>query len=64
MPTFAQTAGATDERGVNRGFLGSEATYAYVRDLAPLSDRARRCNFGGPKALRAVGDWLRVARPR
>ena len=60
MPTFAQIAGATDERGVNRGFLGSEATYAYVRDLqrrnliVPVVG-----NFGGPKALRAVGDWLR-----
>ncbi len=60
MPTFAQIASATDERGVNRGFLGSEVTYAVVRDLqrrnlvVPLVG-----NFAGPKALRAVGDWLR-----
>jgi len=60
MPTFAQIATATDERGANRGFLGSEATYTNVRDLqrrnliVPVVG-----NFGGPKALRAVGDWLR-----
>ncbi|MCC6245517.1 MAG: hypothetical protein IT353_21965, partial [Gemmatimonadaceae bacterium] len=30
MPTFAQVASATDERGVNRGFLGSEASYGVV----------------------------------
>jgi len=61
MPTFAQIVSATDERGVNRGYLGSEATYAVVRDLqrrnliVPVVG-----NFAGPKALRAVGDWLRI----
>lgn len=60
MPTFAQIAGATDEAGVNRGFLGSESLYAAVRDMqrrnlvVPLVG-----NFSGPKALRAVGAWLR-----
>lgn len=65
MPTFAQIAGATDQRGVNRGFLGSEANYRYVRDMqrrnlvVPVVG-----NFGGPKALRAVGDWLRARNAR
>lgn len=60
MPTFAQIASATNESGVNRGFLGSEITYGVVRDLqrrnlvVPLVG-----NFAGPKAVRAVGDWLR-----
>ncbi len=60
MPTFAQIATTTDERGVNRGFLGSEANYRVVRDMqrrnliVPVVG-----NFSGPKALRAVGDWLR-----
>jgi len=60
MPTFAQVAGATDESGHNIGFLGSEASYAVVRDLQrrnlviPIVG-----NFAGPAALRNVGDWLR-----
>ena len=60
MPTFAQVASATDERGANRGFLGSERAYGVVRDMqqrnliVPLVG-----DFAGPKALRAVGDWLR-----
>ena len=60
MPTFAQIASTTDERGVNRGFLGSEASYRVVRDMqrrnliVPVVG-----NFSGPKAVRAVGDWLR-----
>ena len=33
MPTFADIAGATDETGLNRGFLGSEASYTVVRDM-------------------------------
>ena len=61
MPTFAQIATTTDQGGVNRGFLGSEANYRAVRDLqrrnliVPVVG-----NFAGPKALRAVGDWLRT----
>ena len=60
MPTFAQVASATNEAGVNRGFLGSETSYRVVRDLqrrnlvVPVVG-----NFAGPKAVRAVGNWLR-----
>ncbi len=60
MPTFGEVAAATDETGVNRGFLGSEAAYAVVRDLqrrnliVPLVG-----NFSGPSTLRTVGSWLR-----
>ncbi len=60
MPTFADIAGATDETGLNRGFLGSEASYTVVRDMqrrnlvVPLVG-----NFSGPKALRIVGAWLK-----
>ena len=61
MPSFAQIATTTNEAGVNRGFLGSEATYGTVRDLErrnlviPVVG-----DFAGPKALRAVGAWLRA----
>lgn len=60
MPTFAQVASATDERGVNRGFLGSEASYRVVREMqqrnliVPVVG-----DFGGPKALSTVGAWIR-----
>ena len=60
MPTFADIAGATDESGLNRGFLGSDASYAIVRDMqrrnliVPLVG-----NFSGPKVLRTVGAWLK-----
>lgn len=65
MPTFGQIASTTDERGVNRGFLGSEASYRVVRDMqrrnliVPVVG-----NFAGPKAVRAVGDWLRERNAR
>lgn len=60
MPTFAQIAITTNQAGVNRGFLGSDDSYAYVREMqrrnlvVPLVG-----DFAGPKALRAVGTWLR-----
>jgi hypothetical protein len=65
MPTFGQIAGATDETGVNRGFLGSDVAYATVRDLqrrnliVPVVG-----NFSGPSALRTVGTWLREREAR
>ena len=60
MPSFAEIANATDDKGINRGFLGNEDQYSYVRDMErrnliiPLVG-----NFAGPKAVRAVGSWLR-----
>lgn len=60
MPSFGQIAITTNPAGVNRGFLGSEASYSYVRDLqrrnlvVPVVG-----DFAGPKALRAVGTWIR-----
>lgn len=60
MPSFSQIARMTDPTGRNLGFLGTEKQYQYMRDLErrnlliPLVG-----NFSGPKALRAVGAWLR-----
>ena len=60
MPTFAEIAGATDEQGRNRGFLGDESLYGYVRDLERRSLIIPVVgNFAGPKTVRAVGSWLR-----
>jgi hypothetical protein len=60
MPTYATLMVQDDGAGVNRGYLGSEATWRIVRDMeqknliVPLVG-----NFGGPKAIRAVGQYLK-----
>lgn len=65
MPAFADLARATDPQGANLGYLGSDAAYRRVRDLQrrnlviPVVG-----NFAGPRALRAVGNWLRAHEAR
>ena len=61
MPSFADLMLATDAGGLNRGFLGSEQQYAVVREMqlrnliVPVVG-----DFAGPKAVRAVGEYLRA----
>lgn len=63
MPSFADLMVATDAEGLNRGFLGSESQYDVVRQMhlrnliVPLVG-----DFAGPKAVRAVGEYLRTHR--
>jgi hypothetical protein len=59
--TFADLTGYSyDASGQPRSFLSSEENYRYVKSLheknliVPVSG-----DFGGTKALRAIGDWLR-----
>jgi hypothetical protein len=58
--TFTTVMTATDPSGVERGFLASEENYGVLRDLEgrnlliPIVG-----DFGGPKALRAVGQYLK-----
>lgn len=59
--TFADLTGYSyDATGEPRSFLSSEENYRYVKSLhernliVPVSG-----DFGGPKALRAIGEWLR-----
>jgi hypothetical protein len=60
MPTYADLMTLTDESGLPRGYLASEASFAVVKDLetrnliVPVVG-----NFGGPKAIRAVAAYLR-----
>jgi hypothetical protein len=60
MPTYADLMTLTDEGGQARGYLSSEASFAVVKDLesrnliVPVVG-----NFGGPKAIRAVADYLK-----
>lgn len=57
---FMRVMTATDPQGVQRGFLASEENYRIVRDLEmknlliPIVG-----DFGGSKALRAVGQYLK-----
>ena len=63
FPTYAQLMTATDAAGTARSYLASEVQYAAVKDL-----HARNLivpvvgDFGGPKALREVGRYLRKHR--
>jgi hypothetical protein len=61
MPSFADLMVATDADGSNRSFLGTAQLYDVVRQLhlrnliVPVVG-----DFAGPKALRAVGEFLRT----
>ena len=52
---------ATDQSGVNRGFLASEELFGVLKDLetrnliVPVVG-----DFGGPKAIRAIGSYLKA----
>jgi hypothetical protein len=59
-PTYEALQLATDEAGVNHGYLASESQFAALRAL----ERANLIlpivgNFGGPTALRAAGAYVR-----
>lgn len=57
---YGELMGLTDDGGVNRSYLASEETFLYVKEMEeknlviPIVG-----NFGGPKAIRAVGKYLK-----
>ena len=59
-PTFEELMLAQDGNGQNRGFLASEDNFAFLKTLetnnllVPVVG-----NFGGPKAIRAVGRYVK-----
>ena len=61
FPTFAAIVASTDAESVPRGFLATEENFALVKDLqsrnliVPVVG-----DFAGPKAIRAVGKYLRT----
>jgi hypothetical protein len=61
MPSYADLMMLTDESGQARGYLASEANFSILKDLesrnliVPVVG-----NFGGPKAIRAVGAYVRA----
>ena len=60
MPTYEDLMVATDGYEQNRGYLGSEANFRILADMqkrnlvVPVVG-----DFGGPKAIRAVGKYLK-----
>ena len=60
MPSYRALMTATDPEGLNRSYMGSDETFAILKDLqqrnliVPVVG-----DFAGPKALRAVGEWLK-----
>ncbi len=60
MPSYAELMIQTDREGLNRSYLSSEETFYILQELekknlvVPLVG-----DFAGPKALRAVGEYLR-----
>ena len=58
---FVKLTSATDDAGVPRSFLGSDEHYQFLRSLqsrnlvVPI-----QADFGGPKGLRAAGEFLRA----
>jgi hypothetical protein len=60
LPTYAKLMTATDEGGVPHSYLNTEDSFRFVKDLetknliVPVIG-----DFAGPKAIRAVGSYLR-----
>ncbi len=60
MPSYRMLMTATDQDMNNQSYMGSDEAFAILKDMhernliVPLVG-----DFAGPKALRAVGDWLR-----
>lgn len=60
-PTYADLMTATDAAGVSRSYLATEENFAVLKDLetrnlvVPVVG-----DFGGPKALRAIGTYLKA----
>ena len=60
---YADLMMQTDGAGVNRSYLATEETFQVLKDLEERNLLVPVVgNFGGPKALRAVGKYLTRAR--
>jgi hypothetical protein len=60
-PTYADLAVATDAAGVLRGYLASEENFNTLKTLESKNLLVPVVgNFAGPKAIRAVGAWLKA----
>ena len=61
FPAYSDLVALTDADGLNRGYLANEANYKVLRDMqirnaiVPIVG-----DFGGPKALRMVANWVKT----
>jgi len=61
QPNYADLAVATDEAGSNHNFLATEDNYQFMKTLEGKNMLVPVVgNFAGPKAIRAVGDYIRT----
>ena len=59
-PTYRELMLATDGVGQNRGYLTSEESFGYVKNLETRNLLVPVVgNFAGPKAIRAVGQYIK-----
>jgi len=60
-PNYAELMSATDDAGISRSYLASEANFTFVRELesnnliVPVVG-----DFAGPKAIRHIGGYLKA----
>ena len=60
QPTYADLMTATDGAGEARGYLANEENFQFMKDLETRNLLVPVVgNFGGPKAIRAVGKYLK-----
>ena len=60
QPNYADLMTATDRGGVERGYLASEELFQFLKDLESRNMLVPVIgNFGGGKAIRAVGRYLK-----
>ena len=60
QPTYADLLVATDQAGQMRGYLATEENFAFMKDLETKNLLVPVVgNFAGPKAIRAVGAYLK-----
>src|SRR6185312_1421455 len=60
QPSYADLMVATDEAGLNRSFLASDENFQFMKGLETKNLLVPVVgNFSGPKAIRAVGEYLK-----
>jgi len=61
QPSYADLMVATDEAGLNRSFLANDENFQFMKSLETKNLLVPVVgNFSGPKAIRAVGDYIRT----
>jgi hypothetical protein len=60
QPDYADLMAATDMQGQSRGYLANDENFAFMKDLESRNMLVPVVgNFGGAKAIRAVGQYLK-----